>query len=346
MTVLQERIALMVRLGEYLEDNNPDWQNVAERAERENGWFTQEFIALAQKNIAREYLQEDKIRQWLQQYPEAGPASPEQTVGLVMAGNIPLVGFHDFLCVYLAGFKIKVKLSSKDKILWEGIFRLLSGWDPGFAQQVETGEMLKNCDAYIATGSNNSARYFDQYFKKYPSIIRRNRTSVAVLDGTESKEELALLADDVCTYFGLGCRNVTKIYVPEGYNFEQLLPAFDAYKHHADHNKHKNNYDFQLAIFLLNKVMYMTNGSVLLVPGESPFAAISVLHYEYYTDKAALLQQLTADDRLQCISAKQAAADLEHYGRIRPFGANQRPGLADYADGVDTMAFLVSLKKI
>lgn len=203
--------------------------------------------------------------------------------------------------------------------------------------------MLKNCNAYIATGSNNSARYFEQYFKRFPHIIRRNRTSVAILDGSETQEELNALADDVCLYYGLGCRNVTKIFVPENYNFEGLIPVFNKYKTHEDHNKYKNNYDFQLAIFLLNKVLYMTNGSVLLVPGESPFAAISVLHYEVYKDKNELMEKLKTNHDLQCITVKSSEAKSSEMLAIKAFGENQVPLLADYADGVDTMAFLSEL---
>lgn len=345
MRVLEERIALMVRLGDYFRENGDDWQYAVELAERQNGWFTPQFTQLAVKNITGAFLQEDKLKAWTAGYPElfekAAAASRLPEVGLVMAGNIPLVGFHDFLCIYLSGLRLRIKLSSKDTLLWEHIFKLLGSWDPEFTAQVSVEEMLKGCDAYIATGSNNSARYFDYYFRKFPHIIRRNRTSVAVLDGSESREELALLADDVCSFFGLGCRNVTKIFVPEGYAFETLLPAFNSYSYLKDHNKYHNNYDFQLALFLLNKVAYMSNEHLLLVPGESPYAAISVLHYAYYTDKAALLEQLEADDRLQCITAGRAVA--QGHERLQPFGANQAPGLSDYADGVDTMAFLTSL---
>lgn len=335
----------MVRLGQYFRDNNEAWQNVLELAERMNGWFTQEFLQLAVTNITTQFLDESKLRNWLAQYPELHQKEEyEATIGLVMAGNIPLVGFHDFLCVYLSGFTLRLKLSSKDTVLWEHIIRLLSSWDPHFAAKVSISEMLKDCDGYIATGSNNSARYFEQYFQKYPHIIRKNRTSVAVLDGTETPLELEALADDVCTYFGLGCRNITKIFVPEGYHFETLLPAFNKYKEHRDHNKYRNNYDFQLAIFLLNKVLYMTNDSVLVVPSENTFAAISVLHYQTYTDKAALLNSLMQNDDLQCITTHYSGQDQGYaLASLKSFGENQRPGLQDYADGMDTMKFLESL---
>jgi hypothetical protein len=344
MPLSEERISLMVRLGKYFSDNNEDWQNVVELAERMNGWFTQEFLQLAITNITEQFLQEDKLKQWLAQYALLNKDTEHNTtVGLVMAGNIPLVGFQDFLCIYLAGFNLRLKLSSKDTVLWEHIVKLLSSWDPHFAEKVSISEMLKNCDAYIATGSNNSARYFEQYFKKYPHIIRKNRTSVAVLDGGETPEELEALADDICTYFGLGCRNITKIFVPENYAFETLLPHFNKYKHLRDHNKYRNNYDFQLAIFLLNNVKYMTNDHLLVVPAESPFAAISVLHYETYTDKKQLMDALAQNDNLQCITTHIPVSEQHTSASIKPFGQNQIPGLSDYADGVDTMKFLESL---
>jgi len=344
----------MVRLGHYLADNSEAWQNVVAQAHRMNAWFLPEYTQLAVTGIAEAFLQEDRLRSWLAAYPALTGQPSDKTVGLVMAGNLPLVGFHDFLCVYLSGLKLVIKLSSKDTVLWEHLLGLLGEWDPAFRGQVSTGDMLKGCNAYIATGSNNSARYFEQYFQKYPHIIRKNRTSVALLDGTETPEQLDGLAQDVCTYFGLGCRNVTKLYVPEDYRFEDLLPVFNAFSGHMDHHKYKNNYDFQLAIYLLNKVAYMSNGSLLLVPGESPFAPIGVLHYEYYTDKKALLAQLASDDRLQCITLKEATAlpgtiTATHAFAVpavetRVFGTNQRPQLNDYADGIDTMAFLSSLQ--
>jgi hypothetical protein len=344
MAVLAERIALMVRLGQYFEGNNENWQYVKDHAERMNGWFTQAFIELAVKNITNAFLKEDKLEAWLAQYPAIQKESTgTKTIGLVMAGNIPLVGFHDFLCCYLSGYNVRIKLSSKDTILWEHILKVLGEWDTDFSNHVSVSEMLKDCDVYIATGSNNSARYFEQYFKRFPHIIRRNRTSVAILDGTETPAELDALADDICLYYGLGCRNVTKIYVPEDYPFEPLLHAFDKYKSHADHNKYRNNYDFQLAIFLLNKVMYMTNSSVLVVPNESLFAAISVLHYEVYTHKEALLETLKTNPDLQCITVKSSAAANAEMVAIKAFGENQVPSLSDYADGVDTMAFLTAL---
>src|SRR5258705_11293668 len=192
-----------------------------------------------------------------------------------MAGNIPLVGFHDLLCVFISGHKAMIKLSSKDKLLIKHLTEKLGEWDAEINDLIQFSEMLKGCDAYIATGSNNSSRYFDYYFGKYPHIIRRNRTSMAVLDGEETNEELEKLADDVYLYFGLGCRNVTKIYVPKEYDFIPLLRAFDKYNYLAENHKYRNNYDYSLAIHLLNKKMYMSNPSIMLIEEMAPFSPIS-----------------------------------------------------------------------
>ena len=200
-----------------------------------------------------------------------------KNVGVVMAGNIPLVGFHDFLCVFISGHIQTIKLSSKDDVLLKHLVEKMYSWEVTMQNYVSFASMLKGCDAYIATGSNNSAVYFDYYFSKYPSIIRRNRTSVAILTGDETKEELEKLSDDIHVYFGLGCRNVTKIFVPRGYDFVPLLQSFHAYKYFADHHKYKNNYDYNLSIMIMNNRFYMTNESTLLVENDSFFSPISQL---------------------------------------------------------------------
>jgi hypothetical protein len=339
MSVLAERIGLMVRLGEYLSSNNEDLELAKENAFRQNGWFTLDYINHALHAITQEMLQADKLNNWMAHYPNIATMTTKKRLGIVMAGNIPLVGFHDFLCGYLSGHQLSIKLSSKDTVLWRHLFKWLYAQSPEFAQDVQEAEMLKGCDAYIATGSNNSARYFQQYFARFPHIIRRNRTSVAVLDGNESPETLQKIADDIAIYYGLGCRNVTKIWVPEGYNFELFLGSFEKYLHHQHHNKYKNNYDYQLALYLLNKAAYMSNPVLLLVPHESVFAPISVVHYEYYKDKDLLIEQLIANDDVQCIEANTTIKNQ----KIVPTGGSQLPSLFDYADGVDTMAFLATL---
>ena len=249
---LSQKVALAVKLGNYLLQNNDTWQEVKQRAYRENPWFAPEFIDIACQNLARQFLQKDLLVNWLAHYPALNQGGGHKTVGVVMAGNIPLVGFHDFLCVFMSGHKQQVKLSSKDQVLMHHLLTKLAEWDPEFNQQVSIVERLKDCDAYIATGSNNSSRYFDYYFGSKPNIIRKNRTSVAILDGTESVDLLRGLAKDLMLYFGLGCRNVTKLYVPEGYDFVPLIDVLKDYNYYLDFHKYHHNFDYQLAILIMN----------------------------------------------------------------------------------------------
>lgn len=333
---LQQRIDLLSRLGEYIQSDNNEWQQAKEKASRENGWFIPEFIELSVRNIAMAFLQKEALIKWAAKYKlihlQAQHEKPK-IVGIVMAGNIPLVGFHDMLCAFITGHKAHIKASSKDEVLVKHLVDVMATWNEDVKDLIIFSEMLKGCDAYIATGSNNSAGYFEYYFAKYPHIIRRNRTSVAILTGDETNEDLDRLADDVYLYFGLGCRNVTKLYIPEGYDFIPLLTAFKKYNYLADHHKYKNNYDYNLAILLLNKKFYMSNESILLAEEASLFSPISQLNYEFYTDWDRLTNSLKQNENLQCIAGK---------GFI-PFGETQKPSLYDYADGVDTMQFLTTL---
>lgn len=330
MEHLKGKINSLVALGAYMSSGAEAWQAARERAVQGNQWFTIPHIESAARNIVTGFLQEDILTAWTHSYT----LSPiQKTVGITMAGNIPLVGFHDFLCAYLSGHTIRIKLSSKDNILLPHLFEELCRHDPGAVNQIFFTDDLKGCDAYIATGSNNSARYFEQYFARFPHIIRRNRTSVAVLDGSETEAELRALADDVFLYFGLGCRNVTQVCVPRGYDFSRMFTAFEAYREYIHHHKYRNNYDYYLAIYLLNKVPYLTNEAVLLVENDTPFSAVSVLHYRYYDDHAVLFEEIRDNPDLQCIVGKG----------FTPFGGAQVPSVRDYADGVDTMDFLCRL---
>ena len=327
---LQHRIDLLTRLGEYILTDDEQWPEIKDRASRENGWFIPEFINLATQNIARSFLQKKILVDWVEKYQFPSENANPLSIGIIMAGNIPLVGFHDWLCVFISGHKAIIKPSSKDQVLIKHLLTKLAEWDSAVNEVTVFSDMLKGCDAYIATGSNNSSRYFDYYFGKYPNIIRRNRTSVALLSGGESAAELELLADDVFLYFGLGCRNVTKLYVPEGYNFIPLINAFRKYDYQADHHKYKNNYDYNLALHLLNKKYYMSTPALLLVEEEALFSPISQLNYAYYTDAGQLISSLENNTELQCIAGN----------RFVPFGKSQWPGIADYADGIDTLSFL------
>lgn len=330
---LENRRSLLIRLGEYMLEKTEAWEQAKETAYRENKWFIREFVNLSIENIARNYLQADQLDILIRTYYLPAENPDPKRVGIVMAGNIPLVGFHDFLCVFITGHRAFIKPSSKDQALIKHLVDKLTEWDGEVSTMVQFGEMLKGCDAYIATGSNNTGRFFEYYFQKYPHIIRKNRTSVAVLTGEETPNELQYLADDVYQYFGLGCRNVTKLYVPVNYNFEALLNAFRKYDHLIDHNKYKNNYDYNLAILLLNHKYYMTNGSILLVEEQSPFSPISQLNYEFYESKEELQKKLHDNETIQCVVGDENTG----------FGMAQQPGICEFADRIDTISFLLNL---
>ncbi|MBA4198551.1 MAG: acyl-CoA reductase [Chitinophaga sp.] len=331
---LQQRTDLLIKLKTFIEDeNNEQWKEAKQQATLMNPWFIPEFLETAIKQIADNFLDGNKLNQWAASYNIPEENTSPATIGIVMAGNIPLVGFHDFLCGFITGHQLLIKLSSQDEVLLKVIVNKLIEWNDEVKELVQFAATLKNCDAYIATGSNNSSRYFEYYFAKYPHIIRRNRTSVAVLEGNETKEALQNLATDIQLYFGLGCRNVTKLYVPRQYDFMKLLDALKTYDHLIEFHKYKHNFDYQLALLIMNNKQYMNNGSIVISENASIFSAISHLHYEYYDNKEVLIEQLFANNDIQCIVGKD----------FIPFGKAQEPALTDYADGVDTIKFLLGL---
>lgn len=329
---LNERIDLMVRLGDYMKASDGELFEVINQAYEKNRWFTPEFVLLALKNISTQFLNEEKLRNWVNFYHVDDNISPKN-IGIVMAGNIPLVGFQDFLCVFISGHSQIIKLSEKDEVLMKHVLKKLIKWNVGVSSMVKTMERLKGCDAYIATGSNNSSRYFNYYFGKYPSIIRSNKTSVAILTGEESRQDLWALATDVYTYFGLGCRNVTKVFAPQEYDFVPLLEEFKRFNYLSDHTKYRNNYDYSLALLIMNNKFYMTNGSIILTENDNIFSSVSELHYSFYSDIHVLKEGLEALPSVQGIVGN---------GFV-PFGESQKPGLFNYADGVDVMEFLLTL---
>ncbi|HEY9177203.1 MAG TPA: acyl-CoA reductase [Flavipsychrobacter sp.] len=330
MVSLQRKIELLVQLGEYMLSADDSWKDAKELAKNRNAWFDNESIDMAVGGIAGSFLQADALKNWIDKYPTPGQSLK---VGIVMAGNIPLVGFHDFLCGFVTGHILYIKLSSKDDVLLRHLVGKLAEWEPDVAEQVVFADNLKGCDAYIATGSNNTARYFEQYFGKYPNIIRKNRTSVAILSGNETQEEFQRLGIDIFSYYGLGCRNVTKVFLPEGYDINILLKALQPFSDIIHHHKYKHNFDYYLAIYLLNRVPYFSNDFLLMVENTIPFSAVSVLHYEFYKDKEELLQSLQNNDSIQCVVDNV---------NIK-YGLSQFPALTDYADGIDTMMFLSTL---
>jgi hypothetical protein len=350
---LDQRIDLLAELGNYCISSDPAWIAAQRQAHAANGWFTPEFISLAIRGIAVQYLDKGKLQAWAGKYELPDQPAAPRTIGLTMAGNIPLVGFHDFLSIFISGHHQLIKPSSRDEILIRQLLRHLLTIEPTAATYFGFADRLAGCDAYIATGSNNSARYFDYYFAKYPHIIRRNRTSVALLTGEESIQDLEALADDVYQYFGLGCRNVTQLYVPYNYDFLSLLQAFRKYNYLSRLTKYKHNYDYQLTLLILNKKAYMSNESILLAENDSPFSPISVLHYTYYRPGDPLPAALSGNNPdIQTIVGRSIpdgpASDISDPDRaasahLTAFGQAQQPRLEDYADGIDTLKFLRDL---
>jgi hypothetical protein len=328
------RINAFSLLGQTLKNiDDAEFQTLAEQTARENPWFTKENVRMAMEGIVK-LLRKEKLEQWISSYELRDQS---KRIALVLAGNIPLVGFHDLLSVLISGNNALIKPSSKDSVLLKYILQKLNDIEPAFRDKVELAEQLKNFDAVIATGSDNSARYFDYYFAKYPNIIRKNRTSVAVLHGNESEDELTALGIDVFSYFGLGCRNISKLLIPAGYSFDKLFPTWEVYQPIIHHHKYCNNYDYQKSIMLVNQIPFLDNGFVMLHENARMVSPISVVYYEQYKDEEDLSRKLSeAEDKIQCIVGKGDHATVS-------FGKAQYPELSDYADGVDTMKFLTNL---
>ncbi len=301
-----------------------------------NGWFTPEQVYFAVQSWA-EALKDENLNQWLSKYDVTN--SNPKTVGLILAGNIPLVGFHDFLSVLISGNKALVKTSSNDQHLIKFLADYLISIEPRLSDYITfTDGKLENFDAVIATGSNNTARYFEFYFKDKPSIIRKNRNSVAVLNGTESHEDLVNLGEDIFRYFGLGCRNVSKLFVPKGYSFESFFKAIYEYKDVIYYEKYSNNYDYNKAVFLMSNFKLLDNEFLTLKQDPSYASPISSVFYEHYENIADLQQRLEQDaEQIQCMVSNNLIPNAI------PFGKTQKPELWDYADNVDTLQFLTSL---
>ncbi len=328
---LTQRIEALSQLGKVLnglsKEKLLDW---ADKAGNENRWFTQESVAMAISGISK-MLKKDALTSWAEAYTLN---SSVKRIGIVMAGNIPLVGFHDLLSVLISGNKAVIKLSSQDKVLMPLLTDLLISIEQTFEDQIEYVGKLEHIDAVIATGSDNSARYFKQYFGKQPHIIRKNRTSCAVLKGDETDEDILNLGEDIFSYFGLGCRNVSKLYVPTGYDFVPFLKLLETFKEIGNHSKWVNNYDYTKSIYLVNRESHLDTGFVLLRESKEMVSPLAVLYYEEYDSTEALESLLKSnEEKLQCI--------VGHTGL--QFGEAQYPEIWDYADGVDTLKFLENL---
>ena len=330
--VLSKRVDAFVKLGHELSNiSSEKMESLFARAFNENNWFTPENITKSLEGIGG-FSDEKNLNSWVSKYDFKEDAP--KNVGVIMAGNIPLVGFHDLLSVLISGHHIMMKPSSQDKVLMSFVINTLLEIEPAFEKAIQIVERLNEADAFIGTGSDNSAKYFKQYFGKKPHIIRQNRTSIGVISGTETKEELEAFGEDIFTYYGLGCRNVSKVFVPKGYDFIPLLDAQAKHEAVGDHHKYRNNYDYNKSIYLVNREKHLDTGYLLIRESDEMVSPISVLYYQQYETEVELKQLLASNnDKIQCIVGQNYI----------PLGKAQQPELWDYADGVDTVAFLSQL---
>lgn len=300
---------------------------------RENPWFTAENVELALKGICK-FLDQGILAEWISKY--SLDKTPSKKIGVAMAGNIPLVGFHDLLCVLLSGHHLIAKLSSSDSVLMKFMKSSLVDIDSSFENLIQFEERLKNVDAVIATGSDNTSRYFEYYFRNIPHLIRKNRSSCAVILGEETESEFNDLGKDIFSYFGLGCRNVSKIYLPENFDLVRLIKSWEPFQPIINHNKYANNYDYQKSILLVNQIHFYDSGFVVLLKNENLVSPIAMVYYEFYRDQRDLDSKLEKQqNKIQCIVSAQG-----WYKNSLPFGEAQMPAVDDYADGVDTLHFL------
>lgn len=336
----EQLIIALQKLSEFMVNPSPELEQAIFAAQHRNAWFTPEEVHKALNSLSN-MLNINDLHKWIA--PVELPSSPKK-VGLILAGNIPLVGFHDVICVLITGNIALIKMSSTDDKLLPILLTQLIKFEPLLNDRIEYTERLSAFDAIIATGSNNTSRYFDYYFGKVPNIIRRNRNSVAVLNGAEDRAAIANLGHDIFDYFGLGCRNVSKIYVPKGYDFKNFFEPIEEYQPIINHFKYNNNYDYNKSIYLVNGVKHFDNGFLLVKEDENFVSPLAVLFYEEYTDLNELKDQLNAQqEQIQCVVSN---FDLNiNQGKI-PFGESQHPKLWDYADDINTIEFLQALSSI
>jgi hypothetical protein len=351
MATPEQRFKAFVKLGDFLrdftstssdllksDDNTSEWHSKFESAitlaGHKNGWFTKEQVMFA-INAWAEQLTEKNLDTWLKRYPLG--ANIHKTVAIIMAGNIPIVGFHDFIAALMSGNRVLAKCSSNDNVLLPFIANYLKHIEPGLTSEIEFSEgRLSEFDVVIATGSNNAARYFAHYFGRKPNIIRKNRNSIAILTGEESKEQLKALGEDMFRYYGLGCRNVSKLFVPEGYSFDTFFECIHTYQRLINQNKYANNYDYNKAVYLMSEFPFLDNGFFLLKEDKGYASPIGTAFYETYDSREDLIKRLRRDaDQIQCIVGG------DKIEKSLPFGKTQKPDLWEYADGIDTVEFLL-----
>ncbi len=340
---LKNRIKVLSKIGDELKkvyldkysESFPGYETIFNH----NPWFTTESVKYAIKEWST-LLQENNILEWISNYNIPDIYSNKTKLGIIMAGNIPFVGLHDLICGYILDTKLRIKLSSKDTVLIKWIIDLIKKFDSDFTNKINIYEYaLSDFNAVIATGSNNSNRYFEYYFKSYPKILRHNRSSIAVLSGNETKKDLENLSDDIFTYFGLGCRNVSSLKVPQNYDFTSLANAFKKYEKIIDNNKYANNFNYQYTLLAMNRILHINLNNVLLIESDSLHSPVGVLNYSTYESLSQLQNDLRlAENELQCI-----VSNLDLNNKSIKFGQTQKPILSEYADNTDTLEFLLNL---
>lgn len=330
----KQRIDAFAALGAYMFELSTKTTPFFERVATINPWYT---VPNIQRQLAAlaSNLTHDKLEDWIAPYPDI---STDKTVALVLAGNIPLVGFHDILSSLMLGFNVQIKPSSDDSGLTRFVLDELIAFDDNFRDKIAFVDRLANYDLIIATGSNNSARYFEYYFGSKPNIIRRNRNSASILHGGETAEQLCLLGDDIFAFFGLGCRSVSKIYVPEGYDFEVFFSAINKFGSIKEHFKYANNYDYNKSIYLINGDTHLDNGFLLVKQDEKLASPLATVHFEHYSSTESLARKIEKQrDEIQCLVTEM---QLDVTVPVLGFGKSQTPLLTDYADNVNTLDFL------
>ncbi|MDB5145790.1 MAG: acyl-CoA reductase [Mucilaginibacter sp.] len=326
-------------LGTQLSYPDEELSAIIQDEHHYNAWFTPSSVEHAVKAIGQMLNKQDLLT-WLNRY-DLNQNKAGKKIGLILAGNIPMVGFHDVLCVLITGNHALIKASTQDARLIKHVLNMLVDIDAAFKEQYDFVERLENFDAIIATGSNNTSRYFEYYFSKVPNIIRKNRNSVAVLTGNETTEQLHNLGHDIFDYYGLGCRNVSKVLVPKDYDFVPFFEAIESYQPIINHHKYNNNYDYNKSIYLVNRDKHLDNGFLLVKEDERMVSPLAVLFYEEYEDINAVQVLLSHEsENIQCIVS---SAPLNVSSQVVDFGKSQQPALWDYADGIDTMDFLTKL---
>ncbi len=338
---IEKRLLVLINLGKFLKtENGKNWkEELAYKAEHQNNWFTPKNVANAFEALETEMLDKDKLKAFVEKY-NFKDDEKSKIIGVLMAGNIPLVGFYDAICVFLSGHILWAKLSSQDEVLMKAILNKIIEIEPQTETYIKIVDRLNNIEALIATGSDNTAMHFEQYFKHVPKIIRKNRSSVAVLTGKETNQSLEQLGTDIFSYYGLGCRNVSKFYIPKDFKPDSFYEAIEPMGEVMKHHKYKNNYDYNRSVLLVNGTLHFDNGFLMLQPSEQFVSPISVIFTEEYSNNQDLQQKLNShQEKTQCIVSENAWLSGSF-----AFGTAQKPSLTDFADGVDVLQFLLDIK--